>query len=181
MHNFSKLSWNMRKFSFHSSELWTFFSRPVEKLQYELVCPGRIHNLGEIFLSFPFEDFEMVDEMILWIILFFILFKSEQKSAAMHNSHKNYLSNIRQVSLFYFQHQTLWKNNRAIQNIYWACLNVQLKYGLWIYFLFLLVKIKTVQKISQFSCFHYTSACFETYPIDIVSLSKALRCESYTI
>ena len=90
----------MRKFSFHSSEIWTFFSRPVEKLQYELVCPGRIHNLGEIFLSFPFEDFEMVDEMILWIILFFILFKSEQKSAAMHNSHKNYLSNIRQVSKY---------------------------------------------------------------------------------
>ena len=51
-----------------------------------------------------------------------------------------------------------------------------------IYFLFLLVKIKTVQKTCQFSCFHYTSTCrCETYPIDFISLSEGLHCESYSI
>ena len=64
------------------------------------------------------------------------------------------------VSLLHLISDT--KNNTAIQNIYWHCLNTQLNYGLWIYFLLLHAKIKTVPKISQFSCFHYTSACFRT-------------------
>ena len=42
------------------------------------------------------------------------------------------------------------KNNAALPNIHWHCLNTQLNYELWIYFLFLHVKIK--------SCFHYTLA-----------------------
>ena len=66
----------------------------------------------------------------------------------MHNSLINYLSNMRQVLLFFFQRQTLWKNNRTLQNIHWTCLNVQLNYMLSICFLFLHVKIKTVQKFS---------------------------------
>ena len=40
------------------------------------------------------------------------------------------------------------------------CLNVQLHYVLWIYFLFLHVKFKTIPKISQFGYVHYTLACF---------------------
>ena len=74
-------------------------------------------------------------------------------SAAIGSNHKNYLSNIRQVLLLFFQHQT-WKNNKALQNFHWTCSNVQLNYGLRMYYLFLHVKIKTVQKVSQFSCFH---------------------------
>ena len=66
----------------------------------------------------------------------------------MYNSLINYLSNMRQVLLFFFQHQTLWKNNRTLQNIHWTCLNIQLNYMLSICFLFLHVKIKTVQKFS---------------------------------
>ena len=51
-----------------------------------------------------------------------------------------------------------------------------------IYFLFLLVKIKTVQKTCQFSCFHYTSTCrCETYPKDFISISEGLHCENYSI
>ena len=38
------------------------------------------------------------------------------------------------------------KNNTALQNIHRNCLNIQLNYGLLIYFLFLHVKIKTLQK-----------------------------------
>ena len=38
--------------------------------------------------------------------------------AAMHNSHIDYLSNMRQVLLFIFQHQTLRKNNVALPNIH---------------------------------------------------------------
>ena len=77
----------------------------------------------------------------------------------MHNSHEIYLSNMPQVLLFFFQYQILWINNTALQNIHWDYLNIQLNYGIWIYFLFLHAKIKTVQKVIQFSCFHYTSAC----------------------
>ena len=60
------------------------------------------------------------------------------------------------------------KNNTALQNINCHCLNTQLNYGLWIYFLFLHIKTKTVWKISQFSCFHDTSACFH-------AVSKPIR------
>ena len=57
----------MRKFSFDSSQ--TFW--PAHKLShYELVYPGGIQNLGEFRLAFFVEDFEMVDEMNLRIILF---------------------------------------------------------------------------------------------------------------
>ena len=51
-------------------------------------------------------------------------------------------------------------SEKNIQNIHWTCLKLQLNYGPWMYFLFLYVKIKTVQKISQFRYFHYTLACF---------------------
>ena len=65
MHNFSKLSWDMRKFSFHYSEAFW----PAHKLSHhELVCPCRIQNLGEFLLPFSLEDFEMVDEIILWLV-----------------------------------------------------------------------------------------------------------------
>ena len=67
MHNFSKISWGMQKFFFHSSEAFW----PAQKLSHhDLVCPGRILNLGEFLLLFFLEDFEMVDEIIFWIILF---------------------------------------------------------------------------------------------------------------
>ena len=57
----------MRKFSFHFSETYW----PVQKLSHhELVCLGRIQNLGEFRLVFFLVDFEMVDEMNLQIILF---------------------------------------------------------------------------------------------------------------
>ena len=39
-------------------------------------------------------------------------------------------------------------------------LDIQLNYGLRTYFLILHVRIKTVQKTNQFSCFHYISVCF---------------------
>ena len=56
----------MRKFSFPSSEAFW----PAQKLSYhELVCPGRLQNLGEFLLPFFLEDFKMFDEMIMWIIL----------------------------------------------------------------------------------------------------------------
>ena len=67
---------------------------------------------------------------------------------------KNLLRDIKAKYIICIRH--FLKN---IQNIHWTCLNAQLNYKLWIYFLFLHVRIKTVQKISQFSCFHYTSAC----------------------
>ena len=90
----------------------------------------------------------------------------------MHKNHIYYLSNMRQVLLL----SGILKKN--IQNIHWSCLNVQLNYVLWIYFLFLHVKIKTVQKISQFSCFHYTSACFYAVvkPIRQISYHFQKRC-----
>ena len=100
----------------------------------------------------------------------------------MHKSHIYYLSNMWQVLLL----SGILKKN--IQNIHWSCLNVQLNYGLWIYFLFLHVKIKTVQKISQFSCFHYTSACFHTvvkpiqqilYHFQKSCVVKVIRCENH--
>ena len=49
---------------------------------------------------------------------------------------------------------------KHFQNIHWPCLNIQLSHGLWIYFLYSHAKIKTVHKISQFSCFHYNLANF---------------------
>ena len=102
----------MGKFSFHSSE--TFWL--AQKLSHhELACPSCIHNLGEFRLPFFLENLEMVEEIILWIILFLI-------------------QNIQ---------------NNFIQSIHWTCLNVQLNYGFWIYFLFLHVKMKTAQKISR--------------------------------
>ena len=43
----------------------------MQKSSYhDLVCAGRIQNLREFLLPFFLEDFEMIDEMILWIILF---------------------------------------------------------------------------------------------------------------
>ena len=78
----------------------------------------------------------------------FFMIKKLKKTVAMHNSHKNYLSNLRQVLLFLFQHEILQKVNRALQNIHWNCLNVQSNFGICMYFLFLHVKIKTLQKIS---------------------------------
>ena len=57
----------MQKFSFHFSD--TFWL--AQKLSHhELVCPGWIQKFGEFLLLFFMEDFEMFDEMILWIILF---------------------------------------------------------------------------------------------------------------
>ena len=61
-------------------------------------------------------------------------------------------------AVFLFFNIRHFKKN--IQNIQWTCLNIQVNCGLRIYFLFLHIKIKTVQKISQFNCFHYTSVCF---------------------
>ena len=57
----------MQKFSFHFLDtLWL-----VQKLSHhELVCPGQIQKFGGFLLLFFIEDFEMFDEMILWIILF---------------------------------------------------------------------------------------------------------------
>ena len=67
VYNFSKVFWGMRKFSFHSSETseTSDFWLQTSSSQYELVCPGRIQNVGEFLLPFSLEDFEMVDEMIL--------------------------------------------------------------------------------------------------------------------
>ena len=72
---------------------------------------------------------------------------------------------------------------KNIQNINWSCLNVQLNYELWIYSLFLHVKIKTVQKISQFSYFHHTSACFHAVvkPIRQILYHFQKRCVVKTI
>ena len=73
------------------------------------------------------------------------------------------------------------KNDKALQNMPWICLNVRLNYGLLIYFLVLHVKITTVQKISQLTCVHVRafSCHFEIYPVDFISISKALLCKSY--
>ena len=62
----------MQKFSFHFSN--TF--RLEQKISHhKLVCPGQIQKFEEFFLLFFMEDFEMFDEMILWIILFlFVVF-----------------------------------------------------------------------------------------------------------
>ena len=57
----------MQKFFFHFSD--TFWM--AQKLShYELLCPGRIQKFEEFLLLSFMEDFEMVDEMIFWIILF---------------------------------------------------------------------------------------------------------------
>ena len=57
----------MQKFSFRFSN--TF--RLAQKISHhELVCPGQIQKIGEFLLLFFMEDFEMFDEMILWIIFF---------------------------------------------------------------------------------------------------------------
>ena len=54
--NFSKLFWDMQKFSFHSSE--TFW--PAKKLVHdELVCSGQIQSLGGFLLPFFLENFKM--------------------------------------------------------------------------------------------------------------------------
>ena len=113
-----------------------------------------------------------------WIILFFFFvvvfssFKSWGKSIAMHNSRKSYWSNIWRVLLFFFNIRHYEKS------IYWTRSNVQLNYGLWIYFLFLHAKIKTAQKISQFILRRVLMLLWN-YLIDFISLSKVLRCESY--
>ena len=121
-------------------------------------------NLEGFLLPFFLEGCEMVDEMILWIILFFFCsFFHYQKVK------KNYLKNMQHATCVSLLH---WisdmKNNTALQNIHWHCLNIQLNYRLQIYFLFLHVTIKTVSKISQFSCFHYTSPSFH-------AVSKTIR------
>ena len=123
----SKLSWDMQKFSFHFSDT---FWLTQKLLHHKLVCPGRIQKFGEFLLLFFMEDFEMFDEMILWIVLFLFccFFITEKlRKACNEVQHKNicYLSCLWQIVLF-FQHQTLWKNNRALPNTYWTCLNVQL-------------------------------------------------------
>ena len=76
----------------------------------------------------------------------------------MLKSRIDYLSNMRRVLLFFFSTSHIEKN---VRNIHWTCLNVQLYYVPWMYFLFLHIKIKTLQKIIQFSCFRYTSASFQ--------------------
>ena len=59
--------WN---FSFNLSN--TFWL--AQKLSHHELCPGRIQKFREFLLLFFMEDFEMVDEMILWIIFFFVVF-----------------------------------------------------------------------------------------------------------
>ena len=126
MHNFSKLSEGMRKFFFHSSD--TFW--PAQKLSHhELVCPSRIQISGDFFYPYFWKIYEMFDEMIFWIILLFFFFfiiiiKKFKKVCREDNSHIHYLSNIRQALLFFFQHQTLWKSNKALQNVHWTSLKV---------------------------------------------------------
>ena len=40
----------------------------------------------------------------------------------MQSNHKNYLSNMRQVLLFFFSISGIMKNNTALQNNHWNCL-----------------------------------------------------------
>ena len=88
---------------------------------------------------FPRSLWKILRWLIKWsckIFCFCILLKSEEKYAPMHNSYKNFLKNIRQVLLSFFQHQTLCKNNSAHQNIHLAWLNFQLNYGFWVLYIF---------------------------------------------
>ena len=145
-----KLSWSIQKFSCHFSE--TFWV--AQKIIHPWTSLSR-SNLITWGISFAlrFRRF--------WYGWFFWSLKSWKKSAAMHKYHIYYLSNIRQVLLF-FSTRHYENDDRALPDTHWICLNVLLNYEVLIYFLLLLEKVKTAQKISQFSCFHYTSACF--YP-----------------
>ena len=110
----------MRKFSFHFSDTcWL-----AQKLSYhELVCPGRIQKFGEFLLLFFMEDFQMFNDMILWIILFLFCFFFHywkiKKSLQWGVTQKYKLFN----SLFNIRH---YEKMIALQNTYWTCLNVQL-------------------------------------------------------
>ena len=66
---------------------------------------------------------------------------------------------MRQVLLFFLQNQIFWKKYYSLD--LFKC-SIKL-WALHIYILLLHVKIKAVQKISPFSCFHYTSACFHAF------------------
>ena len=86
MHNFSNILEACRSFL----SIPQILSDRRKKLSHqELVCSGRIPNLQEFVLPFCLEDFGMVDEIILWIMLcVFCCFSIIEKSTAMHQSFK---------------------------------------------------------------------------------------------
>ena len=75
------------------------------------------------------------------------------------------------------------EKNRALQNTYWTCLKVQLRV-LDIFPIFTCINPQFTenQSIKLFPLYFGVFSCrCETYPIDFISLSKTLRCESYPI
>ena len=110
VHNLPKLSRGIRKFTFHTSgNFW-----PAQKLSHHRpVCPSRIQNLKKISFTLLFGRFwdGRWDNLVNYIVSFFVfaLLKSSEKCAVMHKRHVDYLSNMRQVLLFFFQHQTFRK------------------------------------------------------------------------
>ena len=83
---------------------------------------------------------------------------------------------MRQVLLFFFNLRHLEKNKFDL-------FKRLIKFVGFGYISFFTCKNQNCEKISQISCFHFTSECFHAkiYPKDFTTLSKALHCESYPI
>ena len=100
----------------------------------------------------------------------------------MHKSHKNVLSNMRQVLLLFFQHHIFGKKcSKHSLDLFKRSIN------LWTLDIFPVFTCKNQnctesQSIQLFPLYvGVFSCCCETYPIDFMQFSKALLCESYSI
>ena len=77
------------------------------------------------------------------------------------------------------------KENRALKNTYWTCLKSSIKLrvlDIFPIFTFINPQFTENQSIKLFPLYFGMFSCrCENYPIDFISLSKTLRCESYPI
>ena len=77
------------------------------------------------------------------------------------------------------------KKNRALKNTYWTCLKSSIKLrvlDIFPIFTFTNPQFTENQSIKLFPLYFGMFSCrYENYPIDFISLSKTLRCESYPI
>ena len=70
------------------------------------------------------------DDLVNYFKLFCVFYylKVKKSLQCCTTARKNYLSNMRQILLFFFRHQT-WNNNTTLQNVHWSCSNINQNMG----------------------------------------------------